>query len=71
MILANQTHEFQKVDNALQSLCHMHCSNMTVQSFQNHHENLELCIQDLEAGIEHLERKRIRTRVSLLNIYNP
>ncbi|KAJ1393634.1 hypothetical protein SESBI_34818 [Sesbania bispinosa] len=63
--------EFEVVDKALHSLFHKPCcNNISVESLQNHMENLELCIQDLEAGIEHLERQLIRTRVSLLNIYN-
>lgn len=63
--------EFENVDKALQSLFHKpSCSDISVESFQKHMENLELCILDLEAGIERLERQLIKTRVSLLNIYN-
>ncbi|KAK7312325.1 hypothetical protein VNO77_36103 [Canavalia gladiata] len=66
----SNANEFEEVHRALQSLFHKPCSNMSVESFQNHMENLELCIQGLEVGIENLERQLIRTRVSLLNIYN-
>lgn len=66
----SNTNEFEELDNVLQSLFHKPCSNMSVETFRNHMENLELRIQDLEGGIERLERQLIRTRVSLLNIYN-
>ncbi|KAK7341467.1 hypothetical protein VNO80_24397 [Phaseolus coccineus] len=60
--------EFEKVDAALQSLISHKPSS--VENFQSHMENLELCIQDLEIGVDHLSRKLIRNRVSLLNIFN-
>ncbi|XP_028765744.1 uncharacterized protein LOC114723700 [Neltuma alba] len=60
--------EFEEVDAALESLIsHKHSS---VQNLQTHLGNLELCIQDLEEGIESLSRQLIRTRVFLLNIFN-
>ncbi|MED6169491.1 hypothetical protein PIB30_021788 [Stylosanthes scabra] len=62
--------EFEKVDGELQSLFQKHSSVVSVQSFQNSMENLESFIKNLDSGIEKLERKIIRTRVSLLNIYN-
>lgn len=66
----SNTNEFEEVDRALQSLFHKPCSNMSLEVFQSHLENLELCIQGLVEGIQRLERQLIRTRVSLLNIYN-
>ncbi|XP_012573256.1 uncharacterized protein [Cicer arietinum] len=60
--------EFEKVDAALQSLI-SHKSSST-ENFQSDLENLEMCIQDLEVGVEHISRKLIRNRVSLLNIFN-
>ncbi|KAI4295503.1 hypothetical protein L6164_035545 [Bauhinia variegata] len=60
--------EFEKLDAALQSLISHKSSSL--ENYQNHMENLELCIQDLEARVENVQRQLIRTRVSLLNIYN-
>ena len=60
--------EFEKVDSALQSLISHKASS--VEDFQSHMENLELCIQDLEIAVDQLSRKLIRNRVSLLNIFN-
>ncbi|XP_057440458.1 uncharacterized protein LOC130732424 [Lotus japonicus] len=58
----SETSEFEKVDAALKSSSFEH--------FQSHAENLEMCIQDLEIGVEQLSRKLIRNRVSQLNIFN-
>ncbi|XP_057440459.1 uncharacterized protein LOC130732425 [Lotus japonicus] len=58
----SETNEFEKVDAALKS--------SSFEQFQSHVENLEMCIQDLEIGVENLSRKLIRNRVSLLNIFN-
>ncbi|XP_014521817.1 uncharacterized protein LOC106778367 [Vigna radiata var. radiata] len=60
--------EFEKVDAALKSFISHKPSS--IENFQSHMENLELCIQDLEIGVDHLSRKLIRNRVSLLNIFN-
>ncbi|XP_028767810.1 uncharacterized protein LOC114725459 [Neltuma alba] len=57
------TNEFEKVDEALKSL-------VSQNNLQGDLENLEMCIQDLGRGVECLSRKLIRTRVSLLNIFN-
>ncbi|XP_020231644.1 uncharacterized protein LOC109812161 [Cajanus cajan] len=60
--------EFEKVDAALRSLLSHKPSS--IDCFLSHFENLEMCIQDLEIGVEHLSRKLVRNRVSLLNIFN-
>ena len=61
--------EFEKVDATLQFLiCHKPSS--CIENLQSDMEDLEMCIQDLEIGVEHLSRKLIRNRVSLLNIFN-
>ncbi|KAK4284743.1 hypothetical protein QN277_001531 [Acacia crassicarpa] len=65
----SDTNEFEKVDETLLSLLsHKPQSGLLVEDFLNHMENLELCIEVLEGGIEQLQRQLIRTRVSLLNI---
>ncbi|CAL5212393.1 unnamed protein product [Lathyrus oleraceus] len=64
----SDTNEFEKVDQALLSLI-SHKSSST-ENFQSHLEDLEMCIQDLEIGVEQISRKLIRNRVSLLNIFN-
>ncbi|XP_061352472.1 uncharacterized protein LOC133297363 [Gastrolobium bilobum] len=64
----SDTNEFVKVDAALQSL--ISHKPLSVENFQSHMENMEICIKDLEAGVEHLSRQLIRTRVSLLNIFS-
>ncbi|XP_015952568.1 uncharacterized protein LOC107477123 [Arachis duranensis] len=66
----SNTNEFEKVDGDLQCLFQKHSSVVSVKNFQNSMENLELCIKGLDSGIEQLERQLIKTRVSLLNIYN-
>ncbi|WJX51421.1 hypothetical protein P8452_37621 [Trifolium repens] len=58
----SETNEFEMVDAAFQSA--------SSENFQSHMENLEMCIQDLEIGVEQISRKLIRNRVSLLNIFN-
>ncbi|XP_028767886.1 uncharacterized protein LOC114725532 [Neltuma alba] len=62
------TNEFKKVDAALKSL--MGQKHAFTENFQGDLENLETCIEDLEIGIECLSRKLIKTRVSILNIFN-
>jgi hypothetical protein len=64
----SDTNEFEKVDAALLSLI-SHKPSST-ENFQSHLEDLEMCIQDLENGVEQISRKLIRNRVSLLNIFN-
>lgn len=66
----SQESEFEKVDAALKSLISHNNKPSSPEIFQSHMENLEMCIQDLEIGVEQLSRKLIRNRVSLLNIFN-
>jgi len=66
--LESNMNEFETVDATLLSLIH-HKSSSRVY-LESHLENLEMCIQDLELGVEQLSRKLIRNRVSLLNIFN-
>ncbi|KAK4284736.1 hypothetical protein QN277_001524 [Acacia crassicarpa] len=62
------TSEFEKVDAALKSLIRQ--KHASTDNLQGDLEILEMCIQDLETGVECLSRKLVRTRVSLLNIFN-
>ncbi|AES89148.1 hypothetical protein MtrunA17_Chr4g0035221 [Medicago truncatula] len=64
----SDTNEFEKVDATLLSLISHNPSS--TENFQSHLEDLEMCIQDLEIGVEQISRKLIRNRVSLLNIFN-
>lgn len=64
----SNTNEFEKVDATLQSF--ISHKPPSTENFHSHMENMELCIQDLEIGIDHLSRKLITNRVSLLNIFN-
>ncbi|KAL2328976.1 hypothetical protein Fmac_022403 [Flemingia macrophylla] len=56
------TNEFEKVDAALMSLINHKPSS--IDNFRRHLKNLEICIQNLEAGVEFLSRQLIRTRVA-------
>ncbi|KAF7810876.1 DUF241 domain protein [Senna tora] len=58
----SELNEFEMVDSTLKS--------SSIDNFQSHMENLEMCLQDLEVEVERISRKLIRTRVSLLNIFN-
>ncbi|XP_028767915.1 uncharacterized protein LOC114725554 [Neltuma alba] len=62
------TNEFEKVDAALKSLTSQ--KHPSTHNFEGDLENLEMCIQDLTIGVECLSRKLIKTRVSLLSIFN-
>lgn len=64
----SETNEFERVDAVLQLLISSKPSS--IENFQKHVQNLELCIEDIEVGVESLSRQLIRTRVSLLNILN-
>ncbi|CAN1134722.1 hypothetical protein LINPERPRIM_LOCUS15929 [Linum perenne] len=54
------TNEFAKVDASLK----------TNEEVQVHLKNLQPCIEDLEEGVEYLFRRMIKTRTSILNMYN-
>ncbi|EEF47150.1 uncharacterized protein LOC8265859 [Ricinus communis] len=61
--------EFSMTDAALESL--MGCTKYdNMENVQSQLKNLEECIQDLEEGTHSLFRRMIKTRVSLLNIFN-
>ncbi|KAF5751018.1 hypothetical protein HS088_TW02G00028 [Tripterygium wilfordii] len=66
--------EFLKVDVALYSLIHQATKKSdgikNPENVQNQLKELDLCIQDLEGGLESLYRCLIKSRVSLLNILN-
>ncbi|KAH7546442.1 hypothetical protein FEM48_Zijuj01G0201300 [Ziziphus jujuba var. spinosa] len=65
--------EFARAESALKSLINQNMKksdNLNLEDAQNQLEALELCIQDLEEGLESLFRQMIKIRVSLLNIFN-
>ncbi|KAF3434830.1 hypothetical protein FNV43_RR21917 [Rhamnella rubrinervis] len=61
----SQLNEFSRVEAALKK-----SDNLQIENAQNQLEELELCIQDLEEGLQSLFRRLIKTRVSLLNTFN-
>jgi hypothetical protein len=63
--------EFARADAALLALVDQNTSKSdNIKGVQTQLENLELCIQDIEEGLEYLSRNLIKTRVSFLNILN-
>ncbi|KAL3580872.1 hypothetical protein D5086_018707 [Populus alba] len=63
--------EFAKADAALSALVDQNTSKSdNIKGVQTQLESLELCIQDIEEGLEYLSRTLIKTRVSFLNILN-
>ncbi|CAL1372931.1 unnamed protein product [Linum trigynum] len=63
-----KTNEFTLVDASLEAILG---SNTTkYEKVQNDLKDLEMCIEYLEEGTECLYRRMIKTRVSLLNIFN-
>ncbi|KAB5541645.1 hypothetical protein DKX38_014619 [Salix brachista] len=58
--------EFAMADSALQSL--ISCQTDKMMGVQKKLSNLELCIEDLEDGIDGLFRRMIKNRASFLNI---
>ncbi|KAH7852311.1 hypothetical protein Vadar_023225 [Vaccinium darrowii] len=66
---------FEKFDAALHSLTGNNKTSKTdpgmqMEIVQSQLEEMELSIEDMEAGLECLLRRLIKTRVSLLNIFN-
>ncbi|CAK7329386.1 unnamed protein product [Dovyalis caffra] len=60
--------EFAVADAALESL--ISCKTDKMKNVQKKLNSLDLCIEDLEDGIEGLLRRMIKTRASFLNIFN-
>ncbi|KAJ6717019.1 BPS1-LIKE PROTEIN [Salix koriyanagi] len=63
-----KVNEFAMADSALQSL--ISCKTDTMMGVQKKLSNLELCIEDLEDGIDGLFRRMIKNRASFLNIFS-
>ncbi|XVE67270.1 hypothetical protein DITRI_Ditri08aG0147100 [Diplodiscus trichospermus] len=64
-----KTNEIANAEAALRSL--IKSENMkNVENVQKELQNSELCIQDLEEGVESLFRRLIKARVTVLNILN-
>ncbi|KAJ4729014.1 hypothetical protein OWV82_001863 [Melia azedarach] len=63
-----EMNEFEKVDAALSTDKTIKSEN--IFGLQDQLKELELCIQDLDEGLESLSRQLIKAQVSLLNIVN-
>ncbi|XP_062119439.1 uncharacterized protein LOC133833728 [Humulus lupulus] len=71
--VVNESNEFTSADAVLNLLITRKVKksdNSLEENVQNQLQNLELCIQDLEEGVDSFYRRLIKTRVSLLNILN-
>ncbi|XP_062104103.1 uncharacterized protein LOC133815262 [Humulus lupulus] len=71
IIISNESNEFVSADAALNMLISQKLKKsdiMIEDTAQKELQKLELCIQDLEEGVESHYRRLIKTRVSLLNI---
>ena len=68
-----EVNEFEKLDSALHSLIYKKTSKsdntVPVENVQHQLKEFDLCIQELEEGLESLYRRLIKTRVSLLNTF--
>ncbi|KAK5842122.1 hypothetical protein PVK06_004451 [Gossypium arboreum] len=62
--------EFENVDAALRSVMSQKMSKSENVDMPRQLKELELCIQELEDGLECLFRCMIKARVSLLNAFN-
>ena len=58
--------EFSMFDSVLK--LHISLKPSVTDNFHSHAQNLELCIEDMEVGVERLSRQLIIKRVTLLNI---
>ncbi|GMI68535.1 hypothetical protein like AT2G17080 [Hibiscus trionum] len=64
-----KANEFENADATLRSL--IKSGNMKhVENVQNELQNSEMCIQDLDEGLESFFRRLIKARVTVLNILN-
>ncbi|GMN38268.1 hypothetical protein TIFTF001_007520 [Ficus carica] len=66
----NKLNEFASTDAALNLLIVKKSDCTSEENAQIELQKLEMCIQDLEEGVESLYRRLIKTRVSLFNILN-